>query len=126
MSTPADNYSPPFFQVTPNDHTAWTAIATVLGLCCTLVTVLIRVFIRTMISPPFKSDDFLMFVATASVALPVVTAQLTRIKVAAAVQSAVVAYGASKGLGKSVGLISPDALLSVEKVERLAHIFVLR
>ena len=78
-----------------------------------------------MISPPFKSDDFLMFVATASIILPVVMAQLTRTKAAAAVQSAVVLYGASKGLGKSVGLISPDALLSVEKVECLTNIFVL-
>ncbi len=125
MSTPVNRYYSPFFQVTPNDHTAWIAIATALGLCCTLVTLLIRVFVRFTISPPFGRDDFLMFSATASTILSVVVTQLTRTKGAAAVQSSIVLYGVSKGLGKSVELISPDALLKVEKVERQIDLFVL-
>lgn len=78
-----------------------------------------------MINPPFRCDDFLMFVATASIILFVVVAQLTRTKGAAAIQSSVVLHGVSKGLGKSVELISPGALLKVEKVERQIDLFVL-
>jgi len=89
------------------------------------VTLLIRVFVRFTISPPFGRDDFLMFSATASTILSVVVTQLTRTKGAAAVQSSIVLYGVSKGLGKSVELISPDALLKVEKVERQIDLFVL-
>ena len=67
MSTLVNGRYSPLFQVTSDNHTVWIAIATVLGLCCTLVTLLIRVFIRFMISPPFGSDDFVMLVATASI-----------------------------------------------------------
>ena len=46
-------------------------------------------------------------------------------KGAAAVQSSVLLYGVSKGLGKSVELISPNALLKVEKVECQMKLYML-
>ncbi len=125
MSTPLNRYHPPFFQVTPTDHTAWIAVATVLGLCCTLVTLLIRFFVRFVIHPPLGRDDLLIFAATASTILSVVVTQLTRTKMAATVQSSIVVYGVSNGLGKSVELITPDALLKVEKVECQIDLLVL-
>ena len=65
-STPAANRHPPFLEVTPNDHGAWVAVATALGLCCAMVTLMIRVFVRTVISPPFGHDDTFILVATVS------------------------------------------------------------
>ena len=64
MSTSASGPSPPFFEVTPTDHRAWIAVGTTLGLCCTLVTLMIRGFVRVAISPPFGRDDIFMLVAT--------------------------------------------------------------
>ncbi|KAL8727909.1 MAG: hypothetical protein Q9181_005537 [Wetmoreana brouardii] len=89
MTTAAPYRYPPLLEVTPTDHTAWIAIATVLGLCCALVTALLRIFVRILISPPFGSDDTIVLVATAF----------------ATVQSAIMLYAVSMGLGRAEHLV---------------------
>lgn len=64
MSTPVPYVHPPLLEVTPTDHTAWIVITTFLGLCCALVTALLRIFVRLVISPPFGHDDTIVLVAT--------------------------------------------------------------
>ncbi|KAL9630035.1 MAG: hypothetical protein Q9204_004936 [Flavoplaca sp. TL-2023a] len=59
---------PPLLTVTPTDHTAWIVIAAILGICCALVTALLRIFVRAVISPPFGHDDTVVLVATAAYA----------------------------------------------------------
>ncbi len=65
-SAPVTTQHPPLLQVTPTDHSAWIAVATVLGLCCALVTLLIRAFVRIVISPPLGYDDAAILAATVS------------------------------------------------------------
>ncbi len=57
---------PPFYQVTPIDHGAWVAVATGVGICCAPVALLIRVFVRVVINPPFGSDDITISLAMVS------------------------------------------------------------
>jgi hypothetical protein len=66
MSSMPVRYLPPFCQVTPNDHGAWVAVATGVGLCCALVALMIRAFVRVVISPPFGHDDTAILLATVS------------------------------------------------------------
>ncbi len=57
---------PPFYQVTPTDHGAWVVVATGVGISCALVTLLIRGFVRVVISPPFGRDDTTILLAMVS------------------------------------------------------------
>lgn len=65
-SIPAPNDHPPFLEVTPTDHGAWVAIATALGLCCALLTSMIRIFVRARVNPPFAHDDIAVLAAMVS------------------------------------------------------------
>lgn len=65
-SIPAPNRLPPFLEVTPTDHGAWVAVATALGLCCALLTSMMRIFVRARINPPFAHDDIVMLAAMVS------------------------------------------------------------
>lgn len=65
-SAPVTIQHPPLLQVTPTDHSAWIAVATTLGLCCALVTLLIRAFVRIVISPPLGGDNATILAATVS------------------------------------------------------------
>ena len=111
---------PPLLEVTPFDHRAWLAVATALGLCCALMTLLIRIFVRAVISPPFAHDDTINLAATVSRPIPYTFHNprlLTPRKAFATIQSAVVLHGVHKGLGMSIDLISPSNLMTVEKVD---------
>lgn len=103
------HHHPPLLEVTPTDHCAWVAIATTLGLCCALVTLLLRAFVRVVISPPFGHDDTTILAAT----------------VVATIQSSVVLYAVSKGLGRAVDLVSPDDLQAIEKAFYAADLLYL-
>lgn len=50
--------------VDENHHGAWIIIATALGLVLGLMCVLIRVYVRVVITPPFSKDDYLHFAST--------------------------------------------------------------
>lgn len=68
-STLLPNHHPPLLKVTPTDHSAWVAIATALGLCCAFVTLLLRAFVRVVISPPFGHDDTTILTATVAISI---------------------------------------------------------
>ena len=63
----APEQRPPLLEVTPLDHRAWIAVAAALGLCCALVTLLLRAFVRAVISPPFGHDDSTILAATVGI-----------------------------------------------------------
>lgn len=57
---------PPFAAVTATDHRAWIIIAAALGLALTLLSTVIRVFIRLTISRGWGSDDVLLAASSVS------------------------------------------------------------
>lgn len=57
---------PPLLIVDDTHHGAWVAIAAGYGLTLTLVCLLIRVYVRVLISPPFGIDDLVLLGATVS------------------------------------------------------------
>ncbi|KAL8886437.1 MAG: hypothetical protein Q9215_005861 [Flavoplaca cf. flavocitrina] len=109
MTTAVPYRHPPLLTVTPTDHTAWIVITAILGICCALVTALLRIFVRAVISPPFGHDDTVVLVAT----------------LFATLQSAIVVYGASQGLGKSIHLVSLDGLQALQKAAYASDILYL-
>ena len=58
--------SPPFEVVDDFHHGAWIIITAALGLVVSLVCLLIRLYVRLMLIPPFAQDDFILLVATVS------------------------------------------------------------
>lgn len=102
-----EGYSPPFATITPDDHTAWILIATALSLACYLFFGGIRVLVRVTISHGFDVDDYVLCAAT----------------VFAIIQSSLVLGACSKGLGKSVDLVSPEAQESVQKLYYTSNLF---
>lgn len=119
------NRHPPLLEVTPFDHRAWLAVATALGLCCALMTLLIRIFLRVVISPPFAHDDTINLAATVRRPISYTFGSsrlLILMKAFATIQSAILLHGVHKGLGMSVDLISPANLLTVEKVDHQTSI----
>ena len=59
-------YSPPFQVVDGSHHGAWIIITGALGLVVSLVSLLIRLYVRLVLSPPFAYDDFVLLGATVS------------------------------------------------------------
>lgn len=57
---------PPLLIVDETHHGAWVAIAAAYGLTLTLVCLLIRLYVRTVVSPPFGIDDIVLLCATVS------------------------------------------------------------
>ena len=47
-------------------HGGWVVITAALGLCFGIVCLLIRLYVRLIISPPFTRDDYVHSVATVS------------------------------------------------------------
>lgn len=57
---------PPLLIVDDTHHGAWVAIAAAFGLTLTLVCLLIRLYVRIAVSPPFGIDDLVLLFATVS------------------------------------------------------------
>jgi hypothetical protein len=67
MSAPTGlpaGYSPPSSIVSENDHSAWITITAALGLCCVMLCLIMRLYVRTRINPPFGRDDGSLVAAT--------------------------------------------------------------
>lgn len=58
--------SPPFQVVDDLHHGAWIIITAALGLVVSLVCLLIRLYVRLALSPPFAYDDYVLLGATVS------------------------------------------------------------
>jgi hypothetical protein len=57
-------YSPASTIVTDSDHGGWVTITNGVMLCNVMFFLGIRVYIRCSVSPPFRRDDFVLFLAT--------------------------------------------------------------
>ena len=98
---------PPFAVVTPDDHSAWIIIAAALGLASSFVFGAIRVFVRQTISPQYGLDD---------IALASSTVLLT-------IQSSIILGACSRGLGKSLDLLSSEAQTEVQRLYYTSNLF---
>jgi hypothetical protein len=59
------NLNAPIAIVDENNHSAWILICNAFGLSVVLITLIIRLYIRGRVSPPFGTDDWVFAAATA-------------------------------------------------------------
>ena len=110
MASPTSSALPSSFHapiavVTANDHSAWVLICNAFGLAVILSTLLVRVYIRVRVSPPFSTDDFALIGGTAL----------------AIIQLGLVFAGINAGFGKSIDRISDPDLVQVQKVSVISY-----
>lgn len=98
---------PPFAVVTPDDHSAWIIIAAALGMISSLVFGAIRIFVRQTISPQYGLDDITLATST----------------ILAIIQSSIILGACSKGLGKSLDLLSSEAQTEVQRMYYTSNLF---
>ncbi|KAF7585473.1 hypothetical protein BBP40_010870, partial [Aspergillus hancockii] len=91
-------YAPPFQVVDDEHHGAWIIIVAALGLVVSLVSFLIRLYVRLALSPPFAYDDFVLLGAT----------------VVAIVQTSLLSIAVSHGFGTSIDLLQDDQVFSIQ------------
>ncbi|KAL2007716.1 hypothetical protein VTN00DRAFT_7698 [Thermoascus crustaceus] len=101
--------SPPFEVVDAEHHGAWVIITAAFGLSVSLVCLLIRLYVRLVLNPPFSYDDYVLLGATAS----------------AIIQSSVVFYAVSKGFGTAIDLLSEGRLHNIQQALVADHVFYL-
>ena len=127
-SPPPSNNFPPFSVVTDNDHSAWIIIATALGMACVLFFTAARTVFRYMTTSEFRLDDTLLVCSVVSDRaqwIPLVLrsdscfyprADSTG-KFLAIIQSSVVLYGCSLGLGASMAHMTQETQTRIQKVD---------
>jgi hypothetical protein len=91
---------PPLLQLDDNHHGSWLVISSAFGLVIILLTLIIRIYLRYKVSPPFAADDIALTVSTAL----------------AVIQCALVFAGVQQGDGTSIDLINPDNIVPIQKV----------
>jgi hypothetical protein len=90
----------PLITLDENHHGSWLVICSAFGLVIILLTLIVRIYLRYRVSPPFAVDDIALTVATAL----------------AVVQCSLVFAGVDKGDGTSIELINEDNLVPIQKV----------
>lgn len=98
---------PPFAVVTPDDQSAWVIIAATLGLVCSLFFGGLRYFVRRTIDGEFGLDDYTLGAAT----------------VLAFIQSSIILGACSKGLGKSIDILSLGAQNEAQGMYYASNLF---
>ncbi|KAJ5928149.1 hypothetical protein N7466_007105, partial [Penicillium verhagenii] len=101
--------SPPFEVVDDFHHGAWIIITAALGLVVSLVCCLIRLYVRLMLMPPFARDDVVLLGATGI----------------GIIQSILVFYACSRGLGTSLSLLNESRLVQIQTVFATSDVFAL-
>ncbi|OGM43086.1 hypothetical protein ABOM_009200 [Aspergillus bombycis] len=101
-------YSPPFQVVDDSHHGAWIIITGALGLVVSLVSFLIRLYVRLVLSPPFAYDDFVLLGAT----------------IFAVVQTSLLFGAVSHGFGTAIDLLRHDQLVAVSDILYLITVYV--
>ena len=66
MSVPPGLY-PPLLTVDESHRGAWIAVSGAIGLTLSIFSLLVRVYVRAVISPPFSKDDVVFFAAMVSI-----------------------------------------------------------
>lgn len=105
MASPApsdlpDGYREPLSPIDGNHRGAAIHICNGFGLTVVLITLAIRIYIRTRVAPPWKYDDYALLVATI---LGIVQVSLTFAEV-------------HDGFGTAFDLLRPEQLEIVQKV----------
>ena len=95
-----DGDRPPLLKLDDNHHGSWLVISSAYGLVIILLTLIIRIYLRYRVSPPFAADDIALTVSTAL----------------AVIQCALVFAGVHEGDGTSIDLINPDNLVPIQQV----------
>lgn len=125
--------SPPFEVVDAEHHGAWVIITAAFGLSVSLVCLLIRLYVRLILNPPFSYDDFVLLGATVWMKLPSLPFLLFILsfvpgeilhwppesntdQISAIIQSSVVFYAVSKGFGTAIDLLSGGRLHNIQQV----------
>ncbi|KAL4788297.1 hypothetical protein BJX76DRAFT_353325 [Aspergillus varians] len=81
--------SPPFQVVDDLHHGAWVIITVALGLVLSIVSLLIRLYVRLALNPPLGKDDYVLLGAT----------------IVAIIQTSLLFAACSEGLGTSIDLL---------------------
>lgn len=118
LGTVPSGQTAPVEVISSTDHGAWIVIATALGLTLGLVALLIRFYVRVIISPPFSRDDYIHCAATVGLTELVLqrACDIDSVQAFALIQSIVVFFAVSKGFGKSIELVTPRDLVHVQQV----------
>lgn len=117
--------SPPFQVVDDLHHGAWIIITAAFGLVVSLVCLLIRVYVRLALSPPFAYDDYVLLGATVSfgTGLPRVKTQANEfchVQVVAIAQSTLIFVAVSQGFGTSINLLAQEQVNRIQTVREPA------
>ncbi|GAQ08163.1 hypothetical protein ALT_5484 [Aspergillus lentulus] len=101
--------SPPFQVVDDLHHGAWIIITAAFGLVVSLVCLLIRVYVRLALSPPFAYDDYVLLGAT----------------VVAIAQSTLIFVAVSQGFGTSINLLAQEQVNRIQTLVTISDILYL-
>jgi hypothetical protein len=112
--------SPPFQVVDDLHHGAWIIITAALGLVVSLVCLLIRLYVRLALSPPFAYDDYVLLGATVSLhKTPVYILLMTSdIQVVAIAQSTLIFEAVSQGFGTSISVLAQEQINRIQTVRK--------
>ena len=102
----ASDHNAPIAVVDDNDNGAWVLICNAFGLTVILITLIVRIYIRVRVSPPFGIDDHFLIGATAL----------------SAVQVSIVFAQVDDGFGRAIELLDPDRSVQTQRV----RLFLLR
>ncbi|GKZ28886.1 hypothetical protein AbraIFM66950_001510 [Aspergillus brasiliensis] len=99
----------PLVVIDESHHAGIVIVVGTLALVMTLICLAIRVYVRTILSPGFGRDDYLLFVATTF----------------AIIQTSLVMSNSAKGFGTSIGLLSSDQVVKVQRFQKWEYIGVM-
>lgn len=90
----------PLVTLDDDHHGSWLVICSAFGMVIILLTLIIRIYLRYKVSPPFAADDITLAASTAL----------------AVIQCSLVFAGVSKGDGTSQDLIDESNLVPIQQV----------
>ncbi|PTU24238.1 hypothetical protein P175DRAFT_0470010 [Aspergillus ochraceoroseus IBT 24754] len=100
---------PPFQVVDNLHHGAWVIITVGLGLVFSLVSFLIRLYVRLALHPPFAYDDFVLLGAT----------------IIAVIQASLLFEASSQGFGTSINLLEDDQVNTIQTLIVISDVLYL-
>jgi hypothetical protein len=92
----------PLIALDDDHHGSFLVICSAFGLVIILFTLIIRIYLRYRVSPPFATDDIALTISTAL----------------AVTQCSLVFAGVDKGDGTSIDLIDEQSLVPIQHVSR--------
>ena len=93
----------PLIRLDDDHHGSWMVICSAFGLVIILLTLIVRIYLRYRVSPPFAADDIALTVSTAL----------------AVIQCSLVFAGVHKGDGTKTDLIPEENLIPIQQVSVL-------